>query len=441
MSDKGTKEDVMVSNERTEQHIREYVQLAIEEESERRLKAFKSESCQTPVIFSSLNSSVTSSGKHKDQQAPNNVYGGRHGKSISTIIKNEALRLRRGYHSLDIFSKASVCLGLNSILDIGDLPANLEQPQWEKLQQINPSKRYKADGYEQVLEPLRCIETVYDSEKTFEENWSNLYKELKQLEIKYSSDSYSDINFCIRLLFYILTIIKQQPHLFKEEINCSGWDHVVKFWGIALERLFRDTELGLTWNDTHLTISDIFSKETDLEQRKENPFNYLSSFEFGEEDPVIARFVGDECKVLLKSKAAINNFINNGSLIDSVDSLQFSGLNLYIMNTTLSKPGLYVVTALHSTCIKESLSNFGAHITLASHLLCFRDRCVTIYKQYYDHLKSDRSANVPAKRVIHDSTKDDLVYKQNLIRGNWYPPLTSNTPPPPPPENLFDNPY
>ncbi|KAI7895883.1 uncharacterized protein EV154DRAFT_593174 [Mucor mucedo] len=437
MSDQTVKE----SEEIEKQYVRQFVQLSIEIEANRRVKALRREPYQNNPAVSSpsnpSNHSTTFSNSYEDQQEPNDANLNNYIESMGTIIKNEALRGCKMYHNLVVSSKASVCLGLNSIIDINNLPTD---PEGKRLQ-INSHKRYKIDGYDKVLNPLRSIKTVYDSEKTDDVNSYNLYKELQQYKIKYTSDSHSDIDFGIFLLLRFLETIEMQPHLYKKELNCSEYEDADRFWVVIMERLFSNTELNITWNDAHLTISDLFPKRTDLKERKINPFDYMGPFKDEYGLPVVARYNSNRCKVLLKSKAAINNFIQNGCIIDSVDSLQFDGLFVCIINTTLVEPGFYVNTKLHDTKVDDSLCRLGEYITLASHLLCFRDRCIEIYKQYDNHLKNGRASSVSGKRNNEHLLKDDLVQKQNLIRGNWYPPPTRTTPPPPPPppKNLFGN--
>ena len=94
-------------------------------------------------------------------------------------------------------------------------------------------------------------------------NWPTLYKELKRLANIYDHDldaSNNDTSFCLDFLLQILSVIKRQPHLFREEIDKSEWDFVVDFWGVVTERLFHGSELRLKWGDTHLTVHDSVSK-------------------------------------------------------------------------------------------------------------------------------------------------------------------------------------
>ncbi|EIE87918.1 hypothetical protein RO3G_12629 [Rhizopus delemar RA 99-880] len=257
---------------------------------------------------------------------------------------------------------------------------------------------------------------------------------------------HSDYNFCIHLLLQIKSIIKNQPHLFDDEIDSSEWDFVVKFWGVVTERLFHGTDLRLKWDDTHLTVHDTVSDlllKVDLRilhdrvRQRYNIETDVGVFEAAEEEPVNAKYVGDRCKVMIESKAVIDRFVLDGCLIDSVDPLQVCGLEIHFGNTTLAEPGLYVGTQFYTATIDKSLSNMYKYLDLASHLLCFRDQCVAISNQYEDHLISTRSKKISTKRNIYDLPKDDIIMKQNSIRGSWNPPRTSKTPPPS--KNLFGN--
>ncbi|RCH85007.1 hypothetical protein CU098_006653 [Rhizopus stolonifer] len=56
-----------------------------------------------------------------------------------------------------------------------------------------------------------------------------------------------------------MSIIKNQSHLFDDEVDSPEWDFMVKFWGVITEHLFHGTKLRLKWSDTHLIVHDTVS--------------------------------------------------------------------------------------------------------------------------------------------------------------------------------------
>ncbi|RCI03069.1 hypothetical protein CU098_011517 [Rhizopus stolonifer] len=226
-----------------------------------------------------------------------------------------------------------------------------------------------------------------------------------------------------------MSIIKHQPHLFLEEVDTSEWDYVVGFWGIVTGRLFHGSGLRLKWGDTHLsvydTVSDLILKVDlrilhDRIRQGQNVETDVGAMEAAEEQPGDAKYIFDRCKVLLESKAMIDRFLLDGFLVDSVDSLQICGLEAHFVNLTLEAPGAYIGTQFYTGCIGNSMNNIIQHLNLAIHLLCF-----------------PRSRNVSAKRSYSQLPRDDLVVKQESVRGSWNPTRSSKSPPPPTPENLF----
>ncbi|KAG0743931.1 hypothetical protein G6F57_005860 [Rhizopus arrhizus] len=277
-----------------------------------------------------------------------------------------------------------------------------ERSQWKQLRVRYPPKKYNVGDYTHLLQPLSSIRGIYDRKKSFDANWLNLYKELKRLNNDYDPNiqaEHSDLNFCIHLLLQIMPIIKNQPHLFNDEVDSSEWDFVVKFWGCGHRTfvLWYGPALKVDLRILHDRVQQRYNIETDV-----------GVFEAAEEEPGNVKYIGDRCKVMIESKAVIDGFVFDGCLIGSVDSLQ-------------------------------PLGNMLKYFNLASHLLCFRDQCVAITNQYEDHLINTRSKKISTKRNIHDLPKDDLIMKQGSIRGSWNTPRTSKSSPPPPSKNLFGN--
>jgi hypothetical protein len=436
--------EIEESRKRTKLLAQQFVQITFEKEAESQLMGLKESMQNDPS--SSLPSS---SSKEID-----GVFVGGSAISAGTITKTEALSRRAKFNSLDSHGKAIVSLGLNSILDLSfPFPQAqsvlFERLQWKQLRARYAPKKYNVDEYRHILEPLSPIANVYNKKSSFDKNWVNLYKALKKLDNEYDSNiepDHNDTSFCIQLLLYVLSTIKHQPHLFDDEIDSFEWDFVVKFWGLVTERLFYGTGLRLKWEGAHLTlhdtVSDLLSKADsrvlhDQVRQRHDVESDVGVFEAAEESQRDAMYIGNRCKVVIKSKTVIDKFVLDGCLIDSADSLQVCGLEVHFGNVTLAEPGLYVGTQLYTFNIEKSLSNMPRYFDLALHLLCFRDQCVSTANQYEDHLIHSRSKKISTKRTIHDLPKDAVIMKQNSVRGSWNPPRTAKTQPPPSPASLF----
>ncbi|KAI8887808.1 hypothetical protein K501DRAFT_268422 [Backusella circina FSU 941] len=90
--------------------------------------------------------------------------------SVGTLIKQEALLLRQGYHSFDVQGKAIVSLGLNSIIDLSFNHPEAQatffgRHQWRRLRYS--SKKYSIDTYISLLEPLDSICKIENNSKNF----------------------------------------------------------------------------------------------------------------------------------------------------------------------------------------------------------------------------------------------------------------------------------
>ncbi|KAG1055814.1 hypothetical protein G6F43_002252 [Rhizopus delemar] len=167
--------------------------------------------------------------KEQDHIFVNNCY-----ESVGTLIKNEAVTLCPNYHSLDSDGKAA----------------------------LFPPKTYPVDSYDYIKELLSSLISYYNKHNSKKTSWTNIYKELKRLDNIYDHELdtiHNNTSFCVHFLLHILSIIKHQPHLFREEIDKSEWDFVVDFWCVVTERLFHGSGLRLKWGDTHLTVHDTVS--------------------------------------------------------------------------------------------------------------------------------------------------------------------------------------
>ncbi|KAI9347516.1 hypothetical protein BD770DRAFT_327602 [Pilaira anomala] len=74
-----------------------------------------------------------------------------------------------------------------------------------------------------------------------------------------------------------------------------------------------------------------FNKETDT-----------AVLEASKEDPGLLKYQSDHCKLMVECQNIIDMYIDKGHNVDNVDCLQICGLDLVILNLSLSAPGLYV---------------------------------------------------------------------------------------------------
>ncbi|EIE80406.1 hypothetical protein RO3G_05111 [Rhizopus delemar RA 99-880] len=83
----------------------------------------------------------------------------------------------------------------------------------------------------------------------------------------------------------------------------------------------------------------------------------VAVLEAAEEDAGNAKFVFDRFKISIENKAIIDNYLLDGALLNSVNSLQVSGLGIYFLNTILEEPGLKMgqVQPLELTEKQESI--------------------------------------------------------------------------------------
>ncbi|KAI8051705.1 hypothetical protein BDF21DRAFT_441288 [Thamnidium elegans] len=239
-----------------------------------------------------------------------------------------------------------------------------------------------------------------------------MYKQVKLL-----GQNCTDISFCIYFILQILLLIKRQPGLFKEDIDCSEWDYIVKFWGVIAKRLFYESNLRLKWSDTQLalynTISDVRLKVdrrilNDKINQRYNIENDISVMD--------VKFVSDRCKLSIENKTIIDKFLLDGVKITSIDSLQIPGLDFFFFLLTL------VLQNSKKYKIDNTMKNIEKYMDLATNLLCFRDECVFTSNN---------------KRPIDDLRDDELTVKQESIRDTWIPPRTPKSPPSEVPRHLW----
>lgn len=133
--------------------------------------------------------------------------------------------------------------------------------------------------------------------------------------------------------------------------------------------------------DTHLTINDAVDDSVlkvdlriinDKLVQRYNEETEVSMAEVSKESPGDKKFHSDRCKVNVENKVVIDRFLDDLCNIDSVDSIQICGLEIFIINLSLGAPGVYVGTELFHSSIDSSLCSFSKYFDLAVQLLCFR---------------------------------------------------------------------
>ncbi|CAO3615244.1 unnamed protein product [Mucor hiemalis] len=323
--------------------------------------------------------------------------------------------------------------------------------QWDELSRRFEPKVRDNTEYNHINDILKPVFAAYNGKKTSDANWSNIYKRVKLLEQQHVPEidsSSTDVSFCIFVYLQILLLIIHQPGLFNDEIDCSEWDYIVKFWGLIMEQLFFNTTLRLKWGDTHITLHDTIANKilkvdmrvlNDKINQRYNVENDVSVMEASEEAPGEAKFVSDRCKLSIENKTIIDRLLLNGVNISSIESLQISGLEIFFVNTCLEKRGLYETTETSRHGIDNTLNNLKKYLTLAINLLHFRDDCVAAANTLDEHLIEARSKKKFIKRPATEIQDDELTIKQESIRGTWIPPRTSKTPPPEVPPTLCKN--
>lgn len=121
--------------------------------------------------------------------------------------------------------------------------------------------------------------------------------------------------------------------------------------------------LFLLRGDTHLTLNETISEASlkadlrvinDKIQQKYNVEHDVVVLEAAAEDAGDAKLVFDRFKVSMENEAIIDNYPLDGALLNSVNSLQVSGLGANFLNTTLEEPGLYVSKELYHHIISKS---------------------------------------------------------------------------------------
>lgn len=171
-------------------------------------------------------------------------------------------------------------------------------------------------------------------------------------------------------------------------------------------------------------------------------FNWVGHFFRNMAPPIKSRintndllFSFNIVKLSIENKTIVDRYLLDGVMIKSMDSLQISGLEAFIVNTSLEEPGLYVTTELGNYKVDNTIKNLKKYMNLAIDLLCFREECVSVSNRYDEHLITEKSKKKSNKRPANSIIDDELSMKQESIRGTWFPPRTSQSLPPNVPEN------
>ncbi|CAO0801785.1 unnamed protein product [Mucor circinelloides] len=201
----------------------------------------------------------------------------------------------------------------------------------------------------------------------------------------------------------------------------------MKFWSSILERLFVKSGLRLKWGDTHLNNEgdespslkvDLRVLDDEVVQRYSQETE-VAVAKFAKSSPGCAKFTSDRSKLQIEAKVVIDNHIRNDTNITSVDSLQICGLEVFITNSKLEAPGLYVGNEIYHLQIDASLSRFGEYLGLIAHLLCFMDNTIQLqHKANRCRLNKQLHKN-SAKPTTAKMMNSNLAFLKSFTRGAW----------------------
>ncbi|RCI03070.1 hypothetical protein CU098_012150 [Rhizopus stolonifer] len=163
-------EEINSSVEKTQQRVRQFVQISFEKEACDRVAKLKESLVDDPHRSITTVPATTVLQKERD-----NIFLDGCTESVSTLIKDKAVTLRQSYHSLDSNGKAIITLGLNSILDLSfKYPVGqaklFKRNQRKQLDALFPSKTYPIDSYDYIKELLASLKGCYNKNKSKEAN-------------------------------------------------------------------------------------------------------------------------------------------------------------------------------------------------------------------------------------------------------------------------------
>ncbi|RCI01668.1 hypothetical protein CU098_011996, partial [Rhizopus stolonifer] len=169
-----------------------------------------------------------------------------------------------------------------------------------------------------------------------------------------------------------------------------------------------DTKLSLNVvqfkNDLKIDLRIIFDERA---QRLNQEID-TTVLEASKDDPGLVKFQSDHSKLLVECKLIIDMFLRKGQNIDNVDCIQICGLEIVILNLSLSAPGVYVATERFHSTILNSLSNIDNALDIALHLLSSKNAVIKV-NNGYTHQKGvakDRSTSIKAESTIRLQAKN-----------------------------------
>ncbi|KAG0741879.1 hypothetical protein G6F57_008480 [Rhizopus arrhizus] len=215
-----------------------------------------------------------------------------------------------------------------------------------------------------------------------------------------------------------------------------------------MEKLFAQSGLRLKWEDTKLSLNDIGPKnnlKVDLRILNDETIQFVNHetdsgvLEAARSDLGPSKYQSDHCKLMVECKSIIEIYINKGHNLDTVDCIQICGLEILILNLSLSATGVYVANEIYHGSILDSLSQMDKMLDIALNLLSFKTTVIEIKNKYVQQ----KSTVENSKRSVKSKKYDKALKKKSLkadkkawTRGTWVAFRDGKTEIPPPPSNL-----
>lgn len=133
--------------------------------------------------------------------------------------------------------------------------------------------------------------------------------------------------------------------------------------------------------DTKLSLNDIGPKnnlKVDLRILNDETIQFVNHetdsgvLEAARSDLGPSKYQSDHCKLMVECKSIIEIYINKGHNLDTVDCIQICGLEILILNLSLSATGVYVANEIYHGSILDSLSQMDKMLDIALNLLSFK---------------------------------------------------------------------
>lgn len=142
--------------------MRQFGQVSFEKEAKDRVAILKESSVKHT---GDTNTTATAAISQEEQGS---IFVNGCSVSVGTVIKEEAIKKRAQYHSINCNGKAIVTLGLNSILDLSfDHPAAqvilFSRQQRHQLKTRFPNKCYPVEHYQYIKIAFQSIMKMYSS--------------------------------------------------------------------------------------------------------------------------------------------------------------------------------------------------------------------------------------------------------------------------------------